>query len=699
MAAKQKAIKGRNLRKAITSKGAWVPWLPKTWTICTKLTSGGQKHRCYQHKSGKVCWHKADVEKFEGRTLSDTDGVKKPLALPLEKKFASKGGGNAVVIMTKEQPKKQAEYIAARVSSADGMLLRELLDKFYYTYEGKPRHYTSADLKYDIDHGRIEVVSAESAEARAARRRRGRGGSEPAAAQAPVSKDAKDCRGSVSQKPLKLDCAKPAAKAVSLKRSAQQPPMKKVKKLLLKQAEKKSSANATPGAAKGSEQMRKKSLRNALVSMMKMKAVQAGRTDLEVNVRPDSHTKAMNATPAKMRAGYPVERKAGSKDPESWKTIEGKEVMIDFSREAWLPSDFAQGIKFTNPKAGSKGGSGGTYQVYMNSEGRTFYHRWQIEEVLGTKLGAQDGWKGQLRWAELQLKHVPLDSDASFFQTLSAHERSCLADKDAFHFCVVSARRADSMKSVKDLAVVQTAFTAAGVTPTWYVDEQSVEKYRALGLKAVVGGKLTPSRNMALRDARKMGKVCVQCSDDISTWEYRHGENATERTDDAMNAAHDKARRFSVSPVAAARFILAKMRGVPNSEKAPQLGGVYCLGSCARTFMGEPFSRQHFLLGDFFVVDKGSKHKFDESLTLKEDYDFTCSHIDTDGSVMRCNRMTINAKHYSNEGGACSNRDKKGLEEQKNMKILYKKWPQAIFPHRSRKNEVRLAWPKSKADA
>merc|ERR1712151_244008 len=41
-----------------------------------------------------------------------------------------------------------------------------------------------------------------------------------------------------------------------------------------------------------------------------------------------------------------------------------------------------------------------------------------------------------------------------------------------------------------------------------------------LGLDAVVGGKLIPARNMALDDAEKMGKACVQCSDDIEKWQY-----------------------------------------------------------------------------------------------------------------------------------------------------------------------------------
>jgi len=45
-----------------------------------------------------------------------------------------------------------------------------------------------------------------------------------------------------------------------------------------------------------------------------------------------------------------------------------------------------------------------------------------------------------------------------------------------------------------------------GVKPTWYVDEGSLEAYRALGLTAIVGGKLTPARNLALDHARAKKK-------------------------------------------------------------------------------------------------------------------------------------------------------------------------------------------------
>jgi len=256
---------------------------------------------------------------------------------------------------------------------------------------------------------------------------------------------------------------------------------------------------------------------------------------------------------------------------------------------------------------------------------------------------------------------------------------------------VISARRATKIQGVSDIMMVQTQLQEAGAVPTWYVDEESVKDYRALSLKAVVGGKLTEARNKALQDARKKGMACVQISDDISAWEYRDGPNAKERTDAAANAAHAAARRLIVSPVAAARFILAKMRGA--SKPQPKLGGVYMLGSCARTFGGEAFSTRHFILGDFFVVD-GGKVNFDEEMRLKEDYDFTCSHIKAHGSVMRCNRMTLNVKHYANAGGACTNRDKKGQEERRNIEILQKKWPGVFRSNPKRKNEVIMRWKK-----
>merc|ERR1712232_339546 len=286
---------------------------------------------------------------------------------------------------------------------------------------------------------------------------------------------------------------------------------------------------------------------------------------------------------------------------------------------------------------------------------------------------------------------IGTDPDDRLFQVLSPAERKHLVAKDKFHFAVVSARRATSVSGIADIFTVQTQLLEAGVTPTWYVDEDSLKDYQKLGLKAVVGGKLTAARNKALRDASKAKKICVQVSDDISAWEYRDGKQAKVRDFDALNKAFAATKRLIVSPVAAARFILAKMRGAEGAQK-PKLGGVYMLGSCSAAMCGDMFQRQHFVIGDFFVVDVGSTVRFDEEMTLKEDYDFACAHIKKHGSVMRCNRMTLNVKHYDNGGGACSNRDKKGREEKRNIAILNRKWPSVFTANWKRKGEVIMRW-------
>lgn len=443
----------------------------------------------------------------------------------------------------------------------------------------------------------------------------------------------------------------------------------------------------------------------------------SGRSDLKFHKASKVATKTMHDIPLQERAGYPLKFPKGSVDPKDWCTgPDGeKPIIVDFSRPDWLPDEWGQGVKSTKFISRSGSGNGGTYTVLMHPDGKCFYHRQCAEEYWGKEFSLEAGRNGQIRKAQLMGKqavqvaraeikgsayncvdHVGVDSDKVFFNILTPTERKHLPSKDAFHFCVVSARRVQSPEGLQDVFMVQAQFEEAGVTPTWYVDEASVKEYRRVGLKAVVGGRLTDARNKCLQDAARMGKACVQCSDDISAWEYRHGKRATTRTDAAVNAAYNKAKQFIISPVTAARFILAKLRAKPGGNR-PQLGGVYMLGSCSRTFAGDEVSSRHFCIGDFFVVDK-SNVRFDKEMTLKEDYDFTCSHIKAHGSVLRCNRMTLQVKHYSNVGGAVDERDKKGKKERMNIAILNRKWPCVFSPNPKRKNEVIMRWKTSCAD-
>mmetsp|Transcript_54627 Transcript_54627/g.152473 ORF Transcript_54627/g.152473 Transcript_54627/m.152473 type:complete len:566 (+) Transcript_54627:43-1740(+) len=428
-------------------------------------------------------------------------------------------------------------------------------------------------------------------------------------------------------------------------------------------------------------------LRNAFV--LKLRQTEQARRGNKIEAASKSVTEAATEVPIKERAGYPlVPTKV---KPENWRTVEGKPIFVDLTRVTWLPDDFGQGVKMTNPISRSVGGGGGTYTVWVGPEGKVYYHRHTVEQDLGRKLGAQDGFNGQLRMAQLQGKH---SDEKKVFGLLNKKEKACLVGKEHFHFCIISARRTRTPEGLRDIAMVQAQFKLSGVDPTWYVDEPSLQEYRNLGLKAVVGGRLTDARNRALDDARRKGLVCVQTSDDIAKWEYHDGKQAEDRTDEAVNAAFAAATCYVLSPVTAARLLLSKMRGVAGPGETPKLGGVYPLATCSRAFGGDVVSRRNFILGDFFVADR-SPVRFDTEMTLKEDYAFTCAHIEKHGSVLRLNRMSVHAKHQTNAGGACSVRDKKGLEEQKNIRILCKRWPGAFSLNPKRKNEVILRWPKN----
>jgi len=271
---------------------------------------------------------------------------------------------------------------------------------------------------------------------------------------------------------------------------------------------------------------------------------------------------------------------------------------------------------------------------------------------------------------------------------LSEEEKKHIPSLDEFHFSVISGFRTRTTEGINDIMNIQKKYNDANVHPVWYVDNECPDEYRQLGLKVVKAGKLIPARNHALEDAHKAGKICVQTSDDIGVWSYLRDETK-HPTDDEANAACKRCEVLHVSPVAAARFLAAKMRA--RGPGKCMLGGVYPLSNGGRAMRAEAFHRMHFLLGDFFVAE-ATPCRFDERLSLKEDYDFTCSHLERYPEVLRANRLLITAKHETNAGGACDVRDAAGERERYNIGVLKSKWPGAIKDHPTRANQVTLRW-------
>lgn len=362
-------------------------------------------------------------------------------------------------------------------------------------------------------------------------------------------------------------------------------------------------------------------------------------------------------------------------------------VLVDCERVCWLPDSWGQGVKNTGP--------GGTYIVWVSPKGGIFYHRPTIEKSFGRELTPFDSSRGRMRSVQA---HLGPSMDEDFLRdVLTAEERQHIVPANGFRFCVISARRARTPQGAHDIMVVEAQFKRMGVRPTWYVDAASCEDYRRLGLDAVVGGKLTPARNMALDDAQREGKPCVQVSDDISKWEYVLREKLEMKGGDfsEANAAVAAAKRYSLSPVAAAQLLLAKMRA---SGLGPRLGGVYPTANAAQGISQDECTYRHFILGDFFVADD-SPCRFDSTMTLKEDYDLTASHLARHGAVLRCNRLFLHVKHSTNEGGAVATRDSDGSEERKNIAILQTKWPGAFSLNGKRKDEVIFNWSRYRPGA
>tara|TARA_R110002020_G_scaffold106942_7_gene248653 strand:- start:1854 stop:2561 length:708 start_codon:yes stop_codon:yes gene_type:complete len=216
---------------------------------------------------------------------------------------------------------------------------------------------------------------------------------------------------------------------------------------------------------------------------------------------------------------------------------------------------------------------------------------------------------------------------------------------------------------------------------TWYIGDDADEAhgYRMAGAKQVVrAGSLMKARNMALNDALQAGLPCVQLSDDLRKLE--------------IAISKDNKDNSPISVQAASHAILQSMKDI---------GAHY--GGCAPTanaFYFNPHKRlttNAFIVGDFTVYDasatngSGKLLRFDEEMTLKEDYDFTCQHLESYGVVARCNNILATFSHRTNSGGAVSYRT--SAEEQKNISILRNKWGDVIRPNPKRENEVLLRWP------
>lgn len=205
-----------------------------------------------------------------------------------------------------------------------------------------------------------------------------------------------------------------------------------------------------------------------------------------------------------------------------------------------------------------------------------------------------------------------------------------------------------------------------GENLTWIVGKDDLPSYFEAGAKNVaVGGGLCESRNMALERAFANEKICIQISDDLKRiWWIEDKESKKEIS--FSSAVHELL--FDLNQ------FRAKLAGVAPTSNA--------------YFFNKEHHFTQFVVGDMIAVAP-CPLRFDTSLKLKEDYDFTVQHLIKYGLVVRNNRIAPEFLHRTNKGGAVDYRT--AGREQEAIQYLTTKWPGWFRPNPRRPNEILLA--------
>lgn len=218
---------------------------------------------------------------------------------------------------------------------------------------------------------------------------------------------------------------------------------------------------------------------------------------------------------------------------------------------------------------------------------------------------------------------------------------------------------------------------AGNIWLTWIVPHDEVLTYKEalrdthaiVSGDVIAGGGLIDSRNLALDIAARDDLYCLQLSDDLRSVQW-------------TNSNDNKQRR--TIPLVDAVTVMEQVL----LDTTFKLAGVAPTANAF--FYRERYSYRHFIVGDFILVHPDSEARFDDNLTLKEDYDFTCQHWDRYGGAVRCNQILATFGHRTNKGGAVNYRTP-ALEEQ-NIAYLKQKWPGKFRDNPRREHEVLLKW-------
>lgn len=206
---------------------------------------------------------------------------------------------------------------------------------------------------------------------------------------------------------------------------------------------------------------------------------------------------------------------------------------------------------------------------------------------------------------------------------------------------------------------------------TWVVPEGEGEDYRRAGAPNVVEakGKLIVQRNTALELAFAEGLTCVMMDDDLTKFQK-------------LVMVDGKKKAKPIDFYEGLTILLRELDNTPYKfAGTPPTANPF--------FAGEGVKNKAFIIGCFMAI-KPCDLRFDEALTLKEDYDYTLQHINAFGGICRVEYLIPVFLHYGNEGGCKTYRNDE--REAQAVAYLKSKWPAFIRDNPKRKNEIILTF-------
>jgi len=209
-----------------------------------------------------------------------------------------------------------------------------------------------------------------------------------------------------------------------------------------------------------------------------------------------------------------------------------------------------------------------------------------------------------------------------------------------------------------------------GVQPTWYVGLGEGELYRQAGARNVIeAGGLVETRNRAIDDAFGLGVPAVEVSDDLRWLKRSVSKRNSERHElpfaDCVKLMIEAAQGYGL-----------------------RLAGISPTNNAFYSDPEKPVKTRVFICADLFVLLPPCDLRFDDSLRLKEDYDYTLQHIAAYGGVVRRDDIQAQFLHRTNPGGAVAYRTARA--EQEAIDYLKAKWGTLVADNPRRENEILL---------